>query len=166
MSGKTIPDTDNNKDTLYDSIREQLMDVDTSKIRGESASRGTKTEITEKQRTFHWIRIFLKEENKDIEIGDIFDIQYENEKMESQFIAFGKKNLHRDKENIINYDPEDDAKQLCLMVDEESFTSDVKFIRSLFPAGKWYEYQIYRRSQLTFTNRRTGEVYDYVDADF
>ena len=155
----------NKLDNYYDSLINQIKDIDTEKI-PTNIDRDVKNRVVEKQKTYIWLRVYLKEEMSDLKIGDMFEITYEDEKLLSQFIAFGKKNLHRDKDNIINYDPEEDKKQLCLMVDQDSLTSNVRFIRSLFRSTPYFEYQVYKRGQLLFTNQRTNISCDYLDADF
>ena len=131
-----------------------------------------KTEIIEKQRIYFWIRLYLKNEIKDIKPGDILRICYipSGEILNTTFVVFGKKNLNRDLDNeIINYDPENEPKTLCLMVDEDDIKENsdgIPFIRSLFKTFGYYEFRVYNRSELTFTNVRTGEVAEYIDTDF
>ena len=152
--------------TLYDEIIESIKKIDTKNISDEINS-DLKVDIVEKQKIFFWIRIFLKEEVTDLQVGDNFIMKYipMNEELTTKFIAFGKKNLNRDLDNvIINFDPEEDKKCLILMVDEEDIKSDkTKFIRTLFKTSPYYEFQVYRRSDLTFTNTRNNAVLDYID---
>ena len=149
----------------YDSLVEQLKDVDTSDM-SDKVEQGATNRIVEKQRTYLWIRLYLKDEVSDLKIGDMFEISYEGESMVSQFIAFGKNNSNRDYNNLINYDPEDDKKQLCLMVDQEILTSEIPFLRSLFRSTPYFQYQVYRRDDLQFVNKRTNDSYVYMDAQF
>ena len=66
------------------------------------------------------------------------------------------------------YNPEDDKKILCLMVDEKevNYSDKIPFIRTLFKTGRHYEYQLVRRDELLFKNKRTDETIDYYDCDF
>ena len=153
----------------YSDILDKIRNINTDDM-----SYNTDSDIiineTEKQKVYFWIRLLLKEEMNDIQIGDDFEICYlaTNESINTKFIAFAKKNLNRDLDNsIINYDPEDDKKILCLMVDEEHIESDsIPFIRTLFKTSKYFEYQVYRRNELVFKNTRTEQVCEYLDADF
>lgn len=152
--------------TLYDEIIESIKKIDTENVSDEIDS-DLKVDIVEKQKIFFWIRVYLKDEISDIQIGDIFNMKYVplQEEISTKFIAFSKKNLNRDLDNvIINYEPEDDTKCLILMVDEDDVKSDAtKFLRTLFKTSPYYEYQVYRRSDLTFTNTRSNAVLDYID---
>jgi len=149
----------------YDSLVEQLKDVDTSKM-PTNVDSDTSNKVIEKQKTFIWIRLYLKEEISDITIGDMFEMVYDDESLPCQFIAFGKTNMNRDYDNLVNYDPDDDEKQLCLMIDQDLLTSEVPFLRSLFRSTPYFQYQVYRRSELEFINQRTNDSYEYLDAEF
>jgi hypothetical protein len=54
------------------------------------------------------------------------------------------------------------------MIDEGIINSsnEIPFIRTLFKSGRFYEEQVYRRSDLLFVNERTGKTLDYFDCDF
>jgi hypothetical protein len=70
-------------------------------------------------------------------------------------------------ENVINYNPEEDKRILCLMVDSErvdSNSNDIPFIRTLFRVSRWYSPQILKLSELeiSFDNNPI----DYYDIDF
>ena len=155
--------------SIYESLIEQIKGIDTGDLTDDVKDEIITKEI-EKQKVYYWIRLYLKEEMSDLKIGDNFDITYtkSGEKLSGKFIAFGKKNLNRDLDNVIvNYDPEDNPKCLCIMVDEEEMKSEkIPFIRTLFKTSTFFEYQVYRREELTFTNTRTLETCEYVDCDF
>ena len=128
------------------------------------------TEIIESQKIYFWIRIYLKEESEVIE-GDNYKMEYlpSGETLNTKFVSYGKRNLNKNHEDqIINFDPEIDKKILCLMVDENEINTraDIPFIRTLFKTSRFYDYQIIRRSDLTFTNLRTNIVTEYIDCDF
>lgn len=154
---------------IYEDILNQIRNIDTNELSYNTDDDLQVREI-EKQKVYLWIRILLKDIVEDLQTGDDFEITYlpKNEKIISKFIAFGKKNLNRDLDNaVINYDPEDDTKILCLMVDESQLESNrIPFIRSLFKTSKYFEYQVYRRVDLEFKNTRTQQVYEYLDVDF
>jgi hypothetical protein len=155
--------------SIYESLIEQIKEIDTNNIT-DSKEDDIKSEIIEKQKVYFWIRLFLKEELNDLQIGDDFELSYKmsGESLTTKFIAFGKKNLNRDLDSqIVNYDPEDNKKILTLMVDSDYFESDdLPFIRTLFKTSSYYQFQVYKRTDLSFKNLRTGEVVEYVDCDF
>lgn len=154
-------------ESLNKAVIEQIKDIDTSDIPTNVESGVPSSRVIEKQRTFIWIRVYLKEELTDIEVGDLYTITYDDELLDCQFIAFGKSNILRDNDNnIINYDTDDDLKQLCMMVDQDSLTSDIPFIRSLFRSTPYFQYQVYKRKDLVFNNTRTSENCDYIDVEF
>jgi hypothetical protein len=43
---------------------------------------------------------------------------------------------------------------------------DIPFIRTLFETGNHYEYQLVRRVDLTFSNKRNNEILEYYDVHF
>lgn len=148
----------------------QISDDADSRINVLINNRDVKVKVTEKQRVYVWIRIYSKEE-VDIVEDDNLEIEYlpSGEKIDAKFVSFGKKNLNRDHDGqIINFDPEIEKKTLCLMVDEDEINNrkDIPFIRTLFKTSRFYEHQIIRRSDLTFTNKRTKESIEYIDCDF
>ena len=55
-----------------------------------------------------------------------------------------------------------------IIIDENEINTraDIPFIRTLFKISKFYEFQVIRRSDLVFTNIRTGVSPEYVDCDF
>jgi hypothetical protein len=155
--------------SIYESLIEKIKEIDTDGLPDEVEIK-PQTNIIEKQKVYFWIRLFLKDELLDLQVGDDFEICYTNsgEKLVTKFIAFGKKNLNRDLDSqIINYDPEDDKKILTLMVDSDEFESDkIPFIRTLFRTSSYYQFQVYKRDELTFKNTRTGKIVDYIDCNF
>jgi hypothetical protein len=156
----------------YEQIVEAIKKIDTEHLRDTiPEEEGLITKVKEEQKVYFWVRVYLKEELADIQPGDDFEICYvpSGEKMITKFVAFGKKNLNRDLDSVIvNYDPEDDKKCLCIMVNEDEMknSSDIPFIRTLFKTSPFFQYQVYRREQLVFSNLRTGVICDYIDCDF
>jgi hypothetical protein len=157
------------KESLYDFIKESLKDVDTSTLT-DDVSDDIITDITP-EKVFFWTRIYLKDENPNIEVGDSITIKWtpSGEELKSQFITYGKKGLDKDhNDEVINYQSEDDKRCLCLMIDEKMVNNndDIPFIRTLFKLGRHYEYQLMKRDELIFINDRNGIVLDYYDCDF
>ena len=156
---------------IHDLIVEQIKNIDVEKI-VEDTNLEIKptTKIVESQKVYFWIRVYLKESLTDIKSGDQFELRYleNNENLKLTFVYFGKKGLNQDYNDIVNYSAEDDEKILCLMVDENDLYNlpNIQFLRSLFKQSKFFEYQVYRRDDLIFTNLRTNQVMDYIDCDF
>jgi len=164
----TLNDYNSGK-TLYEFIQEQLLDIDTSELT-DDVNNDVQIEISPEV-VYFWTRIYLKDENPNIEIGDIVDITYlpSGEKLKTQFITWGKRGLERDHEDeVINYNQEDDKKIICLMIEEKVIneSEDIPFIRTLFKLGRHYEHNIIRRHELQFTVSRNGIILDYYDCDF
>lgn len=164
----TLNDLNNGK-TLYEFVQEQLMEVDTTDLT-DDVSDEVITDITPEV-VYFWTRLYLKDENPNIEIGDIVNITYtpSGEKLKTQFFAYGKTGLDRNHDDeLINFNAEDDKKVLCLMVEEKvvNESEDIPFIRTLFKLGRHYEYQLVKRDELQFVVERNGVILDYFDSDF
>lgn len=154
--------------SLYDFVREQLKDVDTTDL-NDDVSDDIKVEVTP-EKVYFWTRVYLKEEDTNIKIGDNVWIEYtpSGERLESTFITYGKKGLERDHEDeVVNYNPEEDRKILCLMIEEKQVNEGegIPFIRTLFKLGRHYDYQLVRRDELIFV-KSDGGILDYYDCDF
>ena len=55
------------------------------------------------------------------------------------------------------------------MVNEEKInydSEDILYIRKLFKIGRYYEYELLKRSELILTNKRTEETLEYYDIEF
>jgi hypothetical protein len=151
---------------------EQVKSLDTTELSDEiSKDEQEIQQKVEEQKVYFWIRLYLKEESSDLEVGDDITINWtpSDEKLPTKFICYGKTGLQKDyDEEIVNYNSEDDKKVLCLMVDEGmvNHNEDIPFVRTLFKVGRHYEYQLVKRSELLFINDRTGVILDYFDCDF
>ena len=155
--------------SLYEFIQEQLKDVDTTEL-SDDISKDPEVEITP-EKVYFWTRVYMKEENPNVEIGDYITIKYlpSGEELKTQFITYGKTGLERNHDDeLINFNPEDDKKVLCLMVDEKEIneSENIPFIRTLFRLGHHYEYNVMRRDELIFTNEKNGIIIDWFDCDF
>lgn len=161
--------SDTNK--LYDSLRDQLNDLNLDNIDFSSYKEGSTTNIAESQKIFFWIRVYISNEIENLESGDDINIKYlpKNESLTVKFIYYGKKGIDRDLgETVINYNSEDDKKVLCLMVDSSLINNndDIKFMRTLFKQGNHYEYQLLKRSDLELTLIKDMSNINYYDIDF
>lgn len=131
-----------------------------------SDSRPIAIHHVEKQKTYLWIRVYLSVE-KDITPNDSITITFDptGEQLVTKFACYAKKGLDKDGGEFINtYNPEDDKKILCLMVDSEELGSHIPTIRSLFKNTIHYRHQLLKRSELLFTHNGTN--LEYFDSEF
>ena len=152
-------------------IVDAIKQIDTGSSDNWSYDEEIKAQILEEQKVYIWIRLYLKEEMNQISSGDDVIIQWipSGEKLKTKFVCFGKQGLEKDHiGEVVNFNPDDDKKILCLMVDERIInTSDeIPFIRTLFKSGIHYEYQLMKREELKFILEKNELVLDYYDCDF
>ena len=151
---------------------EQVKTLDTTELSDEISKEEQEIkQVVEAQKVYFWIRLYLKEEDSNLVIGDDISIKWTptGEELKTKFICYGKTGLQKDyDEEIVNYNSEDDKKVLCLMVDEGqvNYNEDIPFVRTLFKVGRHFEYQLVKRSELLFVNDRNGMIFDYFDCDF
>ena len=151
---------------------EQVKTLDTTELSDEISKEEQEIkQVVEAQKVYFWIRLYLKEEDSNLVIGDDISIKWTptGEELKTKFICYGKTGLQKDyDEEIVNYNSEDDKKVLCLMVDEGqvNYNEDIPFVRTLFKVGRHFEYQLVKRSELLFVNDRNGMILDYFDCDF
>lgn len=158
--------TMNYRDTLI----EQIKGIDTTDL-SDNVSDAAINKVIEEQKVFFWIRLYIKDEEPNIEIGDNIIIHYtpSGEKVKTKFICYGKQGLDKDSGEIVtHYNTEDDKKVLCLMIDEKTvnFSEEIPFIRTLFKTGRHYEYQLVRRDELQFLIEKNNIILDYYDTSF
>lgn len=158
------------KSSYLDDIAEAIKSIDTENLSDDVDSNPIST-VTEEQKVYFWIRLFLKEEDPNVNIGDDITIEWvpTGEKLQTKFIAFGKKGFDKDGgDEITSYSTEDDKKILSLMIDTKmvDFNDDIPFIRTLFKTGYHYEYQLVKRDELLFINKSSGVILDYFDCTF
>jgi hypothetical protein len=154
----------------YDNLVEQIKTIDTEEVEDWDKNTDPDMKVIEEQKVYIWIRLYLKEE-ANIEIGDDIFMTYKpsGEKLETKFICYGKDDLNKNYvDEMVNYNPEDDKKVLCLMVNQDHINkgTDIPFIRTLFKSSIHYEYQLVKRDELIFINSRTNEILDYFDCDY
>lgn len=153
-----------------DNIVELIRTIDTTELT-DSVDQNVVSKVTEEQKVYFWIRLYLKDDNINAEIGDDISINWKlsGEKLITKFICYGKTGLSKDhQDEMTNYNPEDDKKCLCLMIDSKmvNFNNDVPFIRTLFKTGYHYEYQLVKREDLQFIIDKNGMILDYFECDF
>lgn len=156
---------------LSDLLASQIKEIEVEKIKNWSEVEDITSKVVEEQKVYFWIRLFLKEESTKTSVGDDIIIKWipSGETLETKFICYGKSGLQKDfQDELINYNPEDDMKVLCLMVDEHTVNNsdEIPFIRTLFKNCRHFEYQLVRRDELVFINKRTDEQLQYFDCDF
>ena len=157
------------KATYVDSLIEQIKSIDVEKS---DFSTGVEvgSSVVEEQRVYFWIRLYLHDEIDILPDTDI-TITYvdSGEKLETKFICYAKKGHIQDMdETVINYNPEDDKKVLCLMIDADRInkkSDDIPFIRTLFRIGRYYRPQVLRLSDLSIVDSKGNQLYCY-DIDF
>ena len=152
------------------SIVEQIKTIDTTDL-SDNVSDEAVQKVVEEQKTFFWIRLYIKDEQPNIEIGDDITIHYtpSGEKMKTKFICYGKQGLDKDNGKLVtHYNTENNKKVLCLMIDEKivNFSEDIPFIRTLFKTGRHFEYQMIKRDELLFIIERNNIILDYYDTSF
>lgn len=121
----------------------------------------------EKQKTYLWIRVYLSTEKSNLTPNDSIILTYipTGEKLLTKFACYAKKGLDKDGGEFINtYNPEDDTKILCLMVDSDELGHHIPTISSLFKNTIHYKHLLLKRSELLFTHE--GTDLDYFDSEF
>ena len=154
----------------YDNLVEQIKTIDTEVVKDWDKNADPAMKIVEEQKVYIWIRLYLKEKS-DVKVGDEIFMTYKpsGEKMSTIFICYGKNDLGKNHEDeMVNYNPEDDKKVLCLMVNQDTVNKgiDIPFIKTLFKTSIHYQEQLMKRSDLLFINSRTNEILDYFDCDY
>jgi hypothetical protein len=158
-------------DIYQEHLIDQIKEIDVTKIK-EDGDFEVRTKIVEGQKVYFWIRVYLKEEDNSLSPNDDISIRYAitGEILNVKFICYNKSILTQDHDpNVVNYNPEDDRKVLCLMVDSERInkdSEDIPFIRTLFKIGRHYEYQLLKREDLEIVIEKNGQILDYFDIDF
>ena len=156
--------------SLYEQIVEQVKNINTEGL-SDDVSNSPSTSVIEEQKIYFWTRLYLREENPNVEPGDDVNIVYtpSGEELKTKFICYGKQGLERDHDGeVTSYNTEDDKKILCLMIDSKqvNYSEDIPFIRTLFKAGFHYDYQLIKRDDLIFTLDKSRMILDYYDVDF
>lgn len=165
-----FPDRKEIQKNYVNSLVEQAKSIDLDKIDYSDVDFKPRNKIVESQKVYFWIRVYLNEEI-DINPDTTVNIEYtgSGEKLETKFICYAKKGAEQNMdENVINYNPEDDKRILCLMIDSERVNNnseDIPFIRTLFRIGKYYQAQILRNSDLLVSDS-SGNKLEFFDIDF
>lgn len=153
-----------------DTLIDQVKSIELDKVDYSNVDFKPRSEISQKQKEYFWIRVYLKEEIDIVPDTDI-DINYtpSGESMNTKFICYAKNGLDKDNQDqVINYNSEDNKKVLCLMVDSERINinnSDIPFLKTLFKIGRYYQAQVIRKEELIL-NDKSGSIIDYFDIDF
>lgn len=158
------------KSTHYDSIIEAIKEIDTENL-SDDVDNSPESKVVDEQKIYFWVRLYLKEEDMNIEPGDEIIIKWKpsGEELLTKFIAYGKKGLDKNHDDeVTQYVSEDDKRVLSLMIDTKmvNFNDEIPFIRTLFKTGYHYEYQLVKRTELFFINSKNNIELDYYDCDF
>ena len=158
--------TMNYRDTLI----EQIKVIDTTDL-SDNVSDKAINEVIEEQKVYFWIRLYIKDEQPNIEIGDDINIEWtpSGEKLTTKFICYGKQGSDKDQgDEMTQYNTEDDKKVLCLMINEKdvNYNDDIPFIRTLFKTGRHFEFQLVKRDELLFIINKNNIILDYYDTSF
>lgn len=151
-----------------DKLIESMKDIETDKLSDDVEDK-IETKVLSEQKVYFWIRIYIKEENLNINTGDIITMKWtpSGEELDTIFTAYGKRGLEKDGDGI-SESKEDDKKILCLMVDSEKVNKGdgIPFLKTLFRIGHHYEHHLIKREQLVFYNKENGVEIEYYDTDF
>ena len=153
-----------------DNIVEEAKKIDLNKVNFDGEDFQPHTKIIQKQKVYLWIRLYIKEEI-DINPETKITISYLDgqETLETYFMYFGKKGLERDTSGeIVNFNPEDDKKILCLLIDSDAINvncSEIPYLKTLFPLGKFFKPQYVKKFDFAFI-LDDGQQIDFYDIDF
>jgi hypothetical protein len=155
---------------IYDDIVEQAKKINLDKVEYAGEDFVPRSEVKQKQKVYFWIRVYLKEEIEMTPDTDVSIVWNETgEKLTTKFICYSKKGLDKDlDEQVTNYNPEDDKKVLCLMIDEDRINinnKDIPFLKTLFKIGRFYEKQVWRKVDMSLIDGNGNEL-PWFDIDF
>ena len=99
--------TDKEKnEAIYESLKNQLGTIDLDKIEFSDNDSSPSSKVVEQQKVYFWIRLYLRDECKELESGDDIAIKYvpKNENISVKFVYYAKKGLDKDNgDNVVNY---------------------------------------------------------------
>lgn len=150
----------------YDMIKDQIDSMDFTNTQF-SDNPNMKVDEVQKGTEHIWTRIYLREE-VEIDPKDIIEVKYlpNNTSMQMSFICFGKPITSKNSaEGIANYNPEDDRKVLCVMV-ESSVLKANKTPNNFFRANPFTSDVLIRIADMEIYNVTKGVKLDYYDIDF
>lgn len=174
MLDEKFPDRKELKYTYQKSLVESIKSIDLKDYdysKANDAEFAPRTKVTQEQKIYFWIRLYLNEEI-DIDPNDVVNIVYTplNETLETTFVCYSKPYSAKvDVDNLTEYNPNDDKKVLCLMVDQSRInenSDDIPFIRSLFKISKYHEDRVMRRGELKFIMEKNDTELDFSSIGF
>jgi len=157
-------------DTHLHNIIDEAKSIDVEKINFDGEDFLPKTKIIQKQKVYFWMRLYLKNEIEILpETKIIMSYNRGQEILETYFMYFGKGGLERDVNGqIINFNPEDDKRILCLLIDSDRLNincQDIPYIKTLFPLGKFFLPQYVKKLDFEFTMDSNKQI-DFYDIEF
>ena len=157
-------------DAHLSNVVEDVKKIDLGKVNFDGEDFQPVSKIIQKQKVYFWIRLYIRDEI-DIKPETKVIITYLDgkETLDTHFMYFGKKGLERDKDGqIINFNPEDDKKILCLMIDSYKIdvdNKDIPYMKTLFPLGRHFKPEYVKKSEFDFL--LNGEyALPFYDIDF
>lgn len=157
----------NYRENLLSQLKDSLENADPNSWED---TRRIEINEVEKQKEFFWIRIYLKEEDTDLEKGDPMTISYKptNESLEMVFGSYEKEGLNRDHDDeVINYVDKDNKKILCCMIDLNRInkeSDDIPTIRTFFRNSRYYQEELYYKSDIIISSK--DKEYEYSSIAF
>lgn len=157
-------------DTHLESIVDKAKTIDVDKINFDGEDFQPKTKIIQKQRVYLWMRLYLKNDIDILPETKVMMVYNGGEELlETYFMYFGKKGLERDVNGqIINFNPDDDKRVLCLLIDTDRLNVncvDIPYIKTLFPLGKFYKPQYIKKMDFEFLIDGDKQI-EFYDIDF
>jgi hypothetical protein len=156
--------------THHENIVEQVKKIDVEKVNFDGEDFQPHMKVIQKQKVYIWIRLYIKEEIE-LEAQTKINMIYNDgqETLETTFICFGKKGLERDVDGqIVNFNPEDDKRVLCLMIDSDRLNinnEDIPYMKTLFTLSKFFKPQYIKKYEFKFFINGESEI-DFYDIDF
>jgi len=158
---------DNYQSSLLDKLKEAVNNSDPRQWKDEPDIK--KVEV-EKQKEYFWTRIYLKDDDKDLEQGDILTMTYvpTNEKIEMIFGSYEKEGLNRDHNGeVINYISKDNRSILCCMIDIERInknSDDIPTLKTFFKSSRYYKENLFLKDEIVIESK--DKKYEYTSLSF
>lgn len=161
-----ITDT-NYRNILLGQLNNSLNNINSSQWKDEP---NVKIREIEKQKEFFWIRVYLKDDDTVLKVGDIISISYRptNEKMDMIFGGYEKEGLNKNhNDQVINYVSESDRSILICLVDLNRVnkdSEDIPTIRTFFRNSRHYAEDIFYKNDIVISTK--DKEYEYRSIDF
>ena len=144
----------NYRSGLVEQLNGMLNNISEEQIAEMSDDNVTEIKTISEQKQYFWIRIYLKEEDTELEQGDEIKIKYlpTNEELEMLFGGYEKEGMNRDfDDEVSNYTNKSDKTILCCMIDVERVnknSEDIPLLRTFFKNSRYYENNIFLKKEI------------------